>query len=123
LKEECTDSKSGRYIFRSFFQEDLDRVKLYQETEEYQKAVRKRSLWTEPLFGEAKQFHQMRKVRLRGLTKVSIEGVWIATGQNLKRLIKAKADEILSFFKCGSLFVKLPQYSYFFNRLLDSVTP
>ena len=96
---ESTDSKSGRYIFRSFFQEALDRVKAYQETEAYQKAMRKRSLWTEPLFGEAKQFHQMRRFRLRGLMKVNIEGVMVATGQNLKRLIKAKTDEILSFFQ------------------------
>jgi hypothetical protein len=80
VKRECTDSKSGRHIFRSFFQEDLDRVKAYQETEEYHKAMRKRALWTEPLFGEAKQFHQMRRFRLRRLLKVNIEGVMIAAG-------------------------------------------
>jgi transposase len=88
VNQECTDSQSGRHIFRSFFQEDLDRVKRYMETEVYQKAMRKRSLWTEPLFGEAKQFHQMRKFRLRGLIKVNIEGVMVAAGQNIKRLIK-----------------------------------
>lgn len=31
--------------------------------------------------------------------KVNIEGVLIATGQNLKRLIKTKTDEFLSFFQ------------------------
>jgi hypothetical protein len=119
VKDECTDSKSGRHIFRSFFQEDLDRVKGYQETEAYQKAIRKRALWTEPLFGEAKQFHQMRRFRLRGLIKVNIEGVLIATGQNLKRLIKAKADEVLSFFKIIYMIDELPRNTYFFNRLLS----
>jgi hypothetical protein len=88
MKQECTDIQSGRHIFRSFFQEKLDRAKGYQDTEAYQKAMRKRSLWTEPLFGVAKQFHQLRKFRLRGLIKVNIEGVMIATGQNIKRLIK-----------------------------------
>jgi transposase len=87
VKTECTDSKSGRHIFRSFFQEDLDRAKAYQETEDYQKAMRKRALWTEPLFGEAKEFHRLRRFRLRGLRKVNIEGVMVAAGQNLKRLI------------------------------------
>ena len=87
VQAECTDSKSGRHIFRSFFQEDLDRAKAYQETEDYQKAMRKRALWTEPLFGEAKQFHQLRRFRLRSLRKVNIEGVMVAAGQNLKRLI------------------------------------
>jgi transposase len=97
VKKECTDSKSGRHIFRSFFQEDLDRVKKYQETEEYQKAMRKRSLWTEPLFGEAKQFHQMRRFRLRGLMKVNIEGVMVA-GKNIKRLINHDSTSFF-FFK------------------------
>ena len=60
MKAECTDSQSGRQIFRSFFQDDLDRV------EAYQKALRKRSVWVEPLFGEAKQFHGLRRFWLRG---------------------------------------------------------
>jgi transposase len=88
VKAECTDSKSGRHIFRSFFQEYLDRVEAYRQTETYQKALRKRSVWTEPLFGEAKQFHGLRRFRLRGLWKVNIEGVLTAAGQNLKRLLK-----------------------------------
>jgi len=87
-KAECTDSQSGRHIFRSFFQEYLDRVKAYHETEAYQKAMRKRALWTEPLFGEAKQYHRLSRFRLRGLFKVNIEGVLIAAGQNLKRLLR-----------------------------------
>ena len=84
LKSKCTDSKSGRYIFRSFFQEELDRAEAYQQTEAYQKAIRKRSVWVEPLFGEAKQFHRLRRFRLRGLEKVNIEGVLVAAGQNIK---------------------------------------
>jgi hypothetical protein len=58
VKGECTGSKSGRYIFRSFFQEYLDRAEAYRQTEAYQKAMRKRSMWVEPLFGEAKEFHR-----------------------------------------------------------------
>ncbi|MFC1879529.1 transposase [Chloroflexota bacterium] len=42
----------------------------------------------EPLFGEAKDYHRLRRFRLRGLMKVNIEGVMIAAGQNLKRLIR-----------------------------------
>ncbi len=88
VKAECTDSKSGRHIFRSFFQDYLDRVEAYRQIEAYQKALRKRLVWTEPLFGEAKQFHGLRRFRLRGLLKVNIEGVLTAAGQNLKRLLK-----------------------------------
>jgi transposase len=88
VKAECTDSKSGRHIFRSIFQDYLDRVKEYRETDVYQKAIRKRSLWTEPLFGEAKDYHRLRRFRLRGLQKVNIEGKLVAAGQNLKHLMK-----------------------------------
>jgi hypothetical protein len=79
-KGQCTGSKSGRHIFRSFFQEYLDKAEGYRQTEVYLKAMRKRSLWVEPLFGEAKEFHRFRRFRLRRLLKVNIEGVMIADG-------------------------------------------
>ena len=69
LKTECTGSKSGRHIFRSFFQEYLDRVEAYRQTEANKKAMRKRGVWIEPLFGEAKEFHGLRRFRLRSLFK------------------------------------------------------
>ena len=85
----CTASDHGRGIARSFDAEYLDRVRGYHETEEYEKAMRKRKVWIEPLFGEAKQWHGMRQFRLRGLQKVNMEGLMIAAGQNLKRLLSA----------------------------------
>jgi hypothetical protein len=99
VKSECTGSKNGRYIFRSFFQEYLDKAKAYRQTEEYQKAMRKRSVWVEPFFGEAKEFHRLRRFRLRRLLKVNIEGVMVAAGQNLKRLIKHNLSILFSFLK------------------------
>jgi hypothetical protein len=42
--------------------------------------MRKRAVWAEPLFGEAKQIHQLRRFRRRGLMKVNIEGVMVAAG-------------------------------------------
>lgn len=88
VKDQCTGSKSGRHIFRSFHQDFIEKVKAYHQTDAYKKASRKRSVWVEPLFGEAKDFHRLRRFRLRGLQKVNIEGMIIAAGQNLKRLIK-----------------------------------
>ena len=60
---------------------------------------RKRSVWVEPLFGEAKEFHRLRRFRLRRLLKVNIEGVMTAAGQNLKRLIKHNLNMLFSFLK------------------------
>jgi len=77
-------------VHRSFHAAYLDRVRSYHETTEYKKAMRKRKVWIEPLFGEAKQWHGMRQFRLRGLQKVNMEGLLIAAGQNLKRLLRAQ---------------------------------
>jgi hypothetical protein len=89
LKAACTGSEHGREVTRPFDADYLDRVRGYHETEEYAKAMRKRKVWIEPLFGEAKQWHGMRQFRLRGLAKVNIGGLFIAAGQNLKRLLRA----------------------------------
>jgi hypothetical protein len=88
VQAHCRKGKYGRSISRSFFQDSLERVQGYQETEAYQKAMRKRQVWIEPLFGEGKQWHGMRRFRLRGLLKVNIEGLLRAAGQNIKRLLK-----------------------------------
>ena len=64
-------------------------MQAYHETAAYQKAMRKRLVWVEPLFGEAKLWHGLRQFRLRGLTNVNIEGLLIAAGQDLKRWLAA----------------------------------
>jgi len=60
---------------------------LRQKTD-FAKALRKRSVWVEPLFGEAKQWHGLARFRLRRLWRVNIEALLIASVQNLKRLLK-----------------------------------
>jgi hypothetical protein len=90
VKSACTPSTNGRTMHRSFDIEYVERVQGYHETEEYKKAMRKRKVWIEPLFGEAKQWHGLRQFRLQGLQKVNMEGLMIAAGQNLKRLLSAK---------------------------------
>ena len=87
LRQKCTTSKRGRRVGRSLDEAYLDRVRAYHETEPYAKAMRKRQVWVEPLFAEAKEWHGLRRFRLRGLEKVNGEAVLIAAGQNLKRLL------------------------------------
>jgi hypothetical protein len=43
----------------------------------------------EPLFAEAKGWHGLRRLRLRGLLNANIQGLLIAAGQNVKRLLAA----------------------------------
>jgi hypothetical protein len=52
--------------------------------------MRKRQVWVEPLFGEGKQWHGMRRFRLRRLWRVNSEALLLATGQNLKRLLQQR---------------------------------
>src|SRR6266699_3940851 len=73
LKAKCTTSKQGRSLCRSVDEEVLDRERAYHATEAYKKAYRKRSVWVEPLFAEAKDWHGMRRFRLRLLWRVNIE--------------------------------------------------
>ena len=75
----------------------VDKAEAYRQTEAYLKAIRKRSVWVEPLFGEAKEFHGLRRFRLRRLRKVNIEGVMVAAGQNLKRLIQHHLESFFLF--------------------------
>jgi transposase len=89
VKTQCTASDRGRIVHRSFLEEYLDTVRTYHATEAYQKAMRKRKVWVEPLFAEAKDWHGLRRLRLRGLMNANIQGPLIAAGQNLKRLLVA----------------------------------
>jgi hypothetical protein len=90
LKAKCTTSKQGRTLCRSVDEACLDRVRAYQPTEAYKKALRKRQVWVEPLFAEAKDWHGMRRFRLRRLWRVNCEALRIAAGLNLKRLLKKR---------------------------------
>jgi transposase len=87
LRSQCTTSPRGRRISRSLDEAYLDRVRSYHTTEAYAKAMRKRQVWVEPLFAEAKDWHGLRRFRLRGLENVNGEALLIAAGQNLKRLL------------------------------------
>jgi hypothetical protein len=106
LKAACTESDRGRIVHRSLYEDYLDTVRGYHATEPYQKAMRKRQVWVEPLFAEAKDWHGLRRLRLRRLRNVNIQGLLIATGQNLKRLLAATGWG-RRHAPCGSLLALL----------------
>src|SRR5215207_5984130 len=107
LKTQCTTSANGRQVKRSIDEAYLERVRTYHATEAYKKAMRKRQVWVEPLFAEAKVWHGLRRFRRRGLENVNIEGLLVAAGQNLKRLLAATGWG-RRYAPCGSL-VALPR--------------
>jgi IS5 family transposase len=89
VRDQCTTSEQGRLIRRSFHEEYLERVQGYRDTPAFKRAMRKRSIWVEGLFAEAKQWHGLHRFRLRGLANVNIQALLVATGQNLKRWLGA----------------------------------
>jgi len=90
LRAQCTSSQRGRRIGRSLDEASLERVRGYHTTDPFAKAMRKRAVWVEPLFAEAKEWHGLRRFRLRGSAKVNIQAQLIASGQNLKRLLSRR---------------------------------
>ena len=87
FRPQCTTSQRGRRVGRSLEETYLERVRGYHDTAGYAKAMRKRQVWVEPLFAEAKEWHGLRRFRLRGLENVNGEALLIAAGQNVKRLL------------------------------------
>jgi hypothetical protein len=87
LKAKCTTSDRGRVLYRPFEEDFYDRVRGYRGTFAHKKALRKRSVWVEPSFAEAEEWHGMRRFRLRRLKKVNIEALMVAAGQDIKRLL------------------------------------
>ena len=49
----------------------------------------KRQAWVEPLFAEAKEWHGVRQLRLRGVLNANVQGLLIAAGQNRNRFLAA----------------------------------
>jgi transposase len=90
LKPQCTTSNTGRRISRHVSEEAFERVRVFHQTDAYKKAMNKRKVWVEPLFAEAKEWHGMRRFRLRQRWRVNCEALLVASGQNLKRLLKKR---------------------------------
>ena len=87
LRAECTDNKQGRSVYRHPEERYLEIARARHQTESYKKAMRKRKVWAEPPFAEAKRWHGMDRFRLRGLERVNAEALLVAAGQNIKRLL------------------------------------
>jgi transposase len=111
LRAQCTTSPRGRRVSRSLAADILEAVRGYHATEPYAKAMRKRQVWVEPLFAEAKDWHGLRRFRLRGLENVNGEALLIAAGQNLKRLLSRRGWGHRPF-PSGASGIALPALSH-----------
>jgi hypothetical protein len=90
LKPYCTSSKTGRQLSRHVGEEAFEGVRAFHQTNAYKKAMNKRQVWVEPLKALAKDWHGMRRFRLRDGFWMNREALRSAKGQNLKRLLKKR---------------------------------
>jgi hypothetical protein len=87
LRPDCTDNKQGRAVHRHPEEHCLEVARARRKSAAYGRAMRKRKVWVEPLFAEAKRWHGLGRFKLRGLERVNTEALLIAAGQNVKRLL------------------------------------
>lgn len=87
-KEKCTPGRYSRVIRRLFYQNEVDIARQLTKTYEYKKQMKMRKHIIESLFGEAKEFHGLRRARFRRLERVTIQVLWTATILNIKRILK-----------------------------------
>lgn len=94
LKENCT--KSDRRTLKVSTNHDaLSRLRADSKTESFKKLYRMRAPAIEGIFAEAKENHGLRRAWRRGLMKMSIQSLLIASVLNYKRL----AAVLLSYLR------------------------
>jgi hypothetical protein len=59
LRSQCTENNSGSQVLRHRDERYVDRVKSYRGAFIYEKVLRKRRVWVEPL--KAKDWHDLRR--------------------------------------------------------------
>ena len=89
-KEQCTKDRARSVSFH-IYKESIDKVKALNRTEVYRvsQRIRKR---IEELFGEAKECMGFRRAKFRRTKWVQEQVLMTATAQNIKRMVKYRAN-------------------------------
>src|SRR5690606_3737242 len=80
----CTSGKKVRKVQHSIYQDEYERLEKRLKTSAGKRAMFLRKTGPEPIFGEAKLYHGMRKFMTKGINKAQKNSLMIATVQNLK---------------------------------------
>ncbi|MFH2048906.1 MAG: transposase, partial [bacterium] len=86
LKQKCTKS-SQRCLNITSNHISLIRLRADSKTDSFKKLYRSRAPVIEGIFAEAKQWHGLRRAWRRGLSKIRIQSLLIASILNFKQLI------------------------------------
>lgn len=91
---QCSTKKTVRTIVRYPDQEAIEWALAYYQSPRGQQTFSQRGAIAEWVIAEAKGFHGLRRAVCRGIEKMKIQALLIATVQNLKRLIAAQGDQL-----------------------------
>lgn len=98
LKEAClpqAHKHRARFLYRSLYQDDIDRMRRRQGTAAFRRRLRERQWKAEGLFAEAKQQHGLRRAKYRGRDKMQIQLYLTAIVQNTRRLLAVSLASLL----------------------------
>ena len=112
LKSQCTKS-DRRSVKVTAHHGSLVRLRADSKTEEFGRLYRSRAPVIEGVFGEAKQWHSLGRAWRRGLTKMRVQCLLIATVINLKKVMAA----------LGSLFATLVTLQELLRRIWRPLEP
>lgn len=88
LRGKCTTSKHGRRVERHLDQDYVDWADGCHSKAQRRRLMRRRKIRAEGSFADATNCHGFSRARWRGLRKVGIQNLLIATAQNLRKLLK-----------------------------------
>lgn len=88
LRSQCTSSKAPRQLSRVDLQEYIDWADSQGPRSWRRRLMGRRRFRAEGSFADAANNHGYKRARLRGLWKVGIQNVLIATIQNVRKLIR-----------------------------------
>ena len=88
LRSKCTTSKGSRKVTLHMDWKEYGRLDVRMQSSQGRKAMRTRKTGPEPVFGDGKEHHGLRKFMTRGLDKAKKNSYIIATVINLKKLMK-----------------------------------
>jgi transposase len=88
LRSQCTTGKQ-RYLKVSVNHSGLVELRAEAKTDRFKKLYAKRAPTIEGIFAESKQWHGLRRAWRRGLSKMMVQSLLIATVLNYKRLATA----------------------------------
>ena len=89
MRARCTDAKSGRRVDRHDLQDFIDRADAALSKGERRRLMARRKSVMEGSFADAANNHGFKRARWRSLAKVHLQGLLIATVQNVRKLLRA----------------------------------